>query len=137
MRNEGLLIGMLVEEPVIKAGTDYCRIVVASSYYTKAGKQVDYIPFFLRGQDALNAQKYLGKGAIVSVDYKLKHRKIEKGNEVEYRLDTLVKSFQWISRGRVDEKVFKQDEIVNDKNDTYEDLGVVTMPDDSGDLGFM
>lgn len=154
MENRGTIVGLLVEEPCVKTGTDYCRIVVASSYYTKAnGKQTDFIPFFLRGQDALNAQKYLGKGAVVQVNYKLKYRKVEKDGGANYRLDTLVTEFKWYTKGRVEEKQYGIKEATNTKgfenqeyqqnqqqNDTYEDLnyGVTEMSsEDSEDLGFM
>ena len=158
MENRGTIVGQLVEEPCVKTGTDYCRIVVASSYYTKAsGKQTDFIPFFLRGQDALSAQKHLGKGAVVQVNYKLKYRKSEKDGETNYRLDTLVTEFKWYTKGRVSEKQYGITEATNtntfenqeyqqnqqqyqQQNDTYENInyGVSEMSaEDSGDLGFM
>lgn len=152
MENKGTLIGQLVYEPCIKTGTDYCKIIVASSYFSKTkGKQTDFIPFFLRGQNALNAQKFLGVGAVVHVEYKLRHKSVEKNGSMEYGYEVSVLNFKWYTKGRVSEKQYGINETTNTnefaaqqqyqqpQNDTYEDIsyGVNEMSlDNSQDLGF-
>lgn len=107
MLNQTVLVGRLVNEPVIEE-EKHCTITLAvpRSYKNEEGEyETDFIPITLWNGIAQNTSEYCKKGDIIGVKGRLETKIIENEDGTKnYKLELVAEKVTFLSSKKVDEE---------------------------------